>query len=87
MDKENHDISYLALASFVFSIILHIAVIVLVKYVTNLSLEKPLVNPGYVLFTTDIKEKKERKILPVENKEEKNLKNFRKVNYPNPAPI
>jgi hypothetical protein len=73
VDKEKYNRSFLFLASFVFSIILHFAAIVLVKYVTNLSLEKPLVNPGYVLVTTGIKEKKQRENLPVENKEEKNL--------------
>jgi len=70
MDKENHDISYLFLASFVFSIILHFAMIVLVKYITNLTIEKPLVNPDYVVVTTNIKELKESENLTVENKEE-----------------
>ena len=86
MDKEKYNRSYLFLASFVFSIILHIAAIILVMYATNLTLEKPQVNPEYVVVTTDVKERTEREILPVENEEEEtkdenplNRKWFKKV--------
>ena len=70
MDKENYNRSYLFLASFVFSITLHIAVIIVIRYATNLTLEKPLVNPEYVLVTTNIKEKTEQENLPLKNDEE-----------------
>jgi len=70
MDKENYNRSYLFLASFVFSITLHIATIIVTRYVTNLTLEKPLVNPEYVLVTTNIKKRTEQEILPLENDEE-----------------
>ena len=70
MDKENYNRSYLFLASFVFSITLHIAAIILVMYATHLTLEKPLVNPKYVLVTTNVKERTEQENLPLKNDEE-----------------
>jgi len=69
--KENYSKSYLFLASFVFSIILHFSAIVLVKYVTNLSFKKPLVNLDYVTVKTNVKKINEPENLSVETEEEK----------------
>ena len=43
----------------------------MVRYATNLTLETPLVNPEYVLVTTNIKERTELENLPLKNEEEK----------------
>ncbi len=72
MDKENHKRSNLFLVSIIFSIILHIAAIIVVKYAMNLTFEKPLVNPEYIMITTDVKERKEPEKLQGETEQEEN---------------
>ena len=74
MDKDNYNKSYLFLASFVFSIILHFAAIIVIRYAANLTLEKPMVNPEYVLVITNIKEITEQENLPLKNDEEETTK-------------
>ena len=71
MDKENYSKSYLFLVSIVFSITLHFAAIVMVMYAANLTLEKPLVNPDYIVVTTNIKEFRKTENPDVKNEEEK----------------
>jgi len=58
--------------SIVFSIILHFAVIIVVKYALNLTFEKPLVNPEYVMITTKFQESKEPEKLHGETKQKEN---------------
>lgn len=72
MDKENHKRSNLFLVSIIFSIILHFTAILVVKYVMNLTFEKPLVNPEYIMITTDVKERKEPEKLHGETEQEEN---------------
>ncbi len=73
MDREIHNRSHLFLASFVFSIILHFAAVLVVKYYANLTIEKSLVNPEYVMVTTYVREVSEPENFPVENKNEENM--------------
>ena len=56
MDKNNHRDSFLFPSSFVLSIIVHFAVVVIVRYAMDLTFEKPLVNPDYIMVTTNFKE-------------------------------
>ncbi len=69
MHRKENKISYLFSVSFAVSVALHFIAVIIVLYSANFIIEKPLVNPDYVMVETNIKENKEDEKQTQENVE------------------